>query len=61
MDNRSEKERIAAREAERLVIDRLRVTRELTKNQYNRLIQYEQTHGRLSVDEIAKMFRLVRS
>jgi hypothetical protein len=60
LDNRSEEERRAAREVEHLVIDRLRVTRELTKNQYNRLIQYENIHGRLSVEEIAKRFNLVK-
>lgn len=60
MDTRSEEVRRAERESVRLEIDRSKVTSRLTKNQYNRLIQYEQVHGRLSVDEIAQRFRLVK-
>lgn len=55
-----EAKREAKEKAERNTIDRLRVTRELTKNQYNRLLQHEAAHGELSVEEIAKKFNLVR-
>lgn len=38
-------------------VDRLRITRELTGNEYKRLVKYEDTLNKvLKADEIAKMF-----
>lgn len=39
------------------IIDRLRVTRQLTDKEYKKLLKYEEEHGELSALEIAKMFK----
>lgn len=58
MDFRSPEQRREMEIQRSKSIDRLRVTRELSKNQYNRLCQYEKNHGEQTPEQIAKMFKL---
>lgn len=60
MDDRSDFQRQQVENERHKRINRLAVTRELTKNQYNRLCQFEQKHGEQSPEQIAKMFNLLR-
>jgi len=59
MDTRSNEQRQRMQDEQTKYFNRLRVTRELTKNQYNRLKQYEAVHGEQTIEQIVKMFRLV--
>ena len=56
MDTRTWTERQAANER----ADRNVATMMLTKNQHNRLLQYEAVHGELTAREIKKKFNLYK-
>ena len=43
------------------LLDRLRVTRELTKGEYKKLKKYEENHDELKAEQIAEMFDLKKS
>ena len=58
MDTLSDEQRQRMQKATNEYFNRLRVTRELSKKQYNRLKRYESVNGVQTVDQIAKMFRL---
>ena len=58
MDTIIENEKEKANIERDLQMNRLRVTRVLTKNEYNKLLKYEQANGGMSVEDIVKKFNL---